>query len=84
MQQLDSCKPPTGPSLLDLSKDPRVAEMLIAARAFRTPERWQEIARDTKLASVEEREVVVKIWRQMPGDTCFLDAARLIAFARTA
>ena len=80
MQDMDQNKGITGPTLNDLAKNPKTAEMLLNVRGIRTRDRWEEIARKTDLASDEERRLICCVWKTMPGDTCFLDAARLVAF----
>lgn len=79
-QALDAGEKISGPTLFDHGLNPVTAELLGKIRAIRTRERWAEIARNTDLASEEERRLICLVWETLPGDTCFMDAARLVAF----
>lgn len=77
--EADCGVPTTGVTLPEMGKQPATAEALMNVRGIRCPERWQEIARKSEIATDEERRLINHVWKTMPGYTCFNDAARLIA-----
>lgn len=81
-QDVDERMPVRGPTLMEMAKKTTTREAIIKARGSRSDGYWGWLAYNPSNIHDGARSIIRPVWDTLPGNTCLMDALRLIAFAR--
>lgn len=81
-QDVDECIPVRGPTLFQMAQNTATREAILKARDSRSDGYWVWLAHNPNNVHDGDRAIIRPVWDTLPGNTCLMDALRLIAFAR--